>query len=399
MTGLPGVAIVCTYPPRQCGLAVFSRHLLDSLRALGEDREADGGRLQVVAVDSGEQDGDYPPEVRFRIGAHSRADYREAAWFLNASCAEVVSLQHEYGIFGGRDGDFVIHLLRGLKKPVVTTLHTVLERPAPGQRLTLKTVCALSSVVVAQADGAVDVLVDVFDVLRGKIVVVPHGAPDVPLLDSAFHKRSIGAEGRRVVLTFGLLSPNKGIEYAIEAVARLVDEFPDLLYVVVGATHPEVKKRHGERYRFSLERLVREKGLQSNVVFHNRFVSDEELMGYLLSADIYLTPYLAEEQIVSGTLAHAVACGKAVVSTPYRYAREVLAEGRGVLVPFRDPAAVAEGLRPLLADPVLRERMGRNAYTFGRRMTWPVVARAYAQVFGDAFRAHAALRRPGPAGP
>lgn len=189
----------------------------------------------------------------------------------------MVSLQHEYGIFGGRDGDFVIHLLRGLKKPVVTTLHTVLERPTPGQRVTLRTVCALSDVVVVQADGAVDVLVDVFDVPREKVVMIPHGAPDVPFLDSAFYKRSIGTEGRRVLLTFGLLSPNKGIEYAIEAVARLVEEFPDLLYVVVGATHPEVKKRHGERYRLSLERLVREKGLQNNVVFHNRFVSDEEL--------------------------------------------------------------------------------------------------------------------------
>lgn len=391
MTKVPRVAIVSTYPPRQCGLAVFSQNLFNSLRALGEfgeDREANNARLQVVAMDPGQYQGDYPPEVCLQIRAHRWTDYREAAEFLNLSSVDVVSLQHEYGIFGGEDGNLVLHLLKGMKKPVVTTLHTVLEQPTPGQRATLKTVCDLSTAVVAQARKAVDMLVDVFDVPREKIVMIPHGAPDVPFLDPAFYKKSRGTEGRRVLLTFGLISPNKGIEYAIEAVARLVEEFPDLLYVVLGATHPEVKKRHGESYRLSLERLVEERGLQDNVVFHNRFVSEEQLLEFLVSADIYLTPYLAEEQIVSGALAYAVACGKAVVSTPYWYAQEVLGEGRGVLVPFRDSAAMADGLRPLLADQVLRDGMRSNAYAFGRRMTWPVVARSYMEVFVDAFRAY-----------
>ncbi|HHY93708.1 MAG TPA: glycosyltransferase, partial [Firmicutes bacterium] len=325
MTKVPRLAIVSTYPPRQCGLAVFSQHLFNSLRELGEAREVDGQRLQVVAMDPGQYHRDYPPEVRLQIRAHRWTDYREAAEFLNLSPVDVVSLQHEYGIFGGEDGNLVIHLLKGMKKPVVTTLHTVLEQPTPGQRVTLKTICALSTVVVVQARRAVDMLADVFDVPRGKIVMIPHGAPDVPFLDPAFYKKSIGAEGRRVLLTFGLMSPNKGIEYAIEAMARLADEFPDLLYIVLGATHPEVKKRHGESYRLSLELLVKERGLQDNVVFHNRFVSEEQLLEFLVSADIYLTPYLGKEQIVSGTLAYAVACGKAIVSTPYWYAEEILA--------------------------------------------------------------------------
>ena len=388
MTKVPRLAIVSTYPPRQCGLAVFSQHLFNSLRELGEAREVDGQRLQVVAMDPGQYHRDYPPEVRLQIRAHRWTDYREAAEFLNLSPVDVVSLQHEYGIFGGEDGNLVIHLLKGMKKPVVTTLHTVLEQPTPGQRVTLKTICALSTVVVVQARRAVDMLADVFDVPRGKIVMIPHGAPDVPFLDPAFYKKSIGAEGRRVLLTFGLMSPNKGIEYAIEAMARLADEFPDLLYIVLGATHPEVKKRHGESYRLSLELLVKERGLQDNVVFHNRFVSEEQLLEFLVSADIYLTPYLGKEQIVSGTLAYAVACGKAIVSTPYWYAEEILAEGRGVLVPFRDPAAMADGLRPLLSDHLLRDRMRSKAYTFGRRMTWPVAAGSYMETFVDAFRAY-----------
>ena len=391
MTRAPRVAIVSTYPPRQCGLATFSQDLFHSIREIPEVTGAGPGDLQVVAMDTGHYRQDYPPEVRIQVRANHWTDYREAAELLNLSPADVVSLQHEYGIFGGENGNLVIYLLKGLKKPVVTTLHTVLEKPTAGQRETLKTICGLSTLVVAQASKAVDILVGVFDVPRDKILLIPHGTPDVPFLDPAFYKHQCGTEGRRVVLTFGLISPNKGIEYAIEAMSLLVREFPDLLYIVLGATHPEVKKRYGESYRLSLERLVKERGLEDNVVFHNRFVSREQLLEFLVSADIYLTPYLAQEQIVSGTLAYAVACGKAVMSTPYLYAQELLADGRGVLVPFRNPEAMAEGLRSILSQNVLRDSMRSKAYAYGRKMTWPVVARSYMKAFEDAFRSYGPL--------
>ncbi len=261
----------------------------------------------------------------------------------------MVSLQHEFGIFGGDDGSHIIHLLRNLKKPVVTTFHTILAEPTAGQKKTLTHIAELSTLVVVHAQMAVQLLEEVYGLPGDKIVVIPHGTPDVPFLDPSFYKDRFQAEGRLLLLTFGLLGPNKGIEYAIGAMEKVADRYPEVLYIILGATHPEVKRRYGEQYRHQL--------------------------------DIYLTPYVNKDQITSGTLAYALACGKAVVSTPYWYARELLAEGRGCLVPFRDSDALADTLIKLIRDVELRTRMRKLAYQYGRKMTWREVARSYAAAF------------------
>lgn len=386
-------AFLSTYPPRQCGIGVFCQDLLLALKEVAAHRQLEPEGVRVVAIDSAPYRYDYPSEVCFQIRGYLQKDYREAAEFLNLSPVDVVSVQHEFGIFGGTDGEYVIDLMQVLKKPLVTTLHTILDKPTPTQKRTLERVCDLSTLVVVQADRAMDMLADVYGVPRSKIRMIPHGAPDVPFLDPAFYKDYCGAAGRRMILTLGLMSPNKGIEYAIEAIARVARSFPDVLYTVVGVTHPEVRKRFGESYRGSLEERVRELGLEHNVKFVNRFVSREELIRFLVAADIYCTPYLSTEQITSGTLAHAVACGKAVVSTPYWHAEELLADGRGVLVPTRDPGALAEELERLLSDEGLRDRIRMRAYRFGRKMIWREVGASYLNLFHDAEREYGVKAR------
>lgn len=382
------VAFVSTYPPRQCGIGVFCQ---DLLLALGEVKRI--GRLgiaaaRVVAIDSAPYRYDYPSEVCFQIRNYLQKDYGEAAEFLNLSPIDVVSIQHEFGIFGGADGEYVIDLMEAVRKPLVTTLHTVLKNPTPGQRGTLRRICNLSTRIVVQAHCAVEMLADVYAVPRSKIHMIHHGVPHVPFLDPAFHKGQCGAGGRQMILTCGLISPNKGIECAIDALATVAQVFPDVLYVVLGATHPEVRKRFGETYRSSLEEKVKERGLEHNVSFVNRFVTKEELIRFLVAADVYCTPYTSVEQTSSGTLAYAVACGKAVVSTPYLYAEELLADGRGVLVPFGDPTALAEEIGRLLDDQGIRDRIRMKAYQFGRHMLWTEAGASYLKVFGEAMEDH-----------
>jgi len=375
------VSFVATYPPRQCGIGTFTHDLARSIARLQGEAMGTTEAVRVVALTNREASYKYGPEVSFEILAQRRVDYQDAADFLNLSTTDVISLQHEFGIFGGNDGSYILDLLRNLTRPVVTTLHTVLEEPTPGQLETLKAVCAHSRSVVVMANKAVELLESVYDVPREKILLIHHGAPDVPFLDPVYTKDQFQAEGRRVILTFGLLSPNKGIELAIEAISKVVKEFPDLLYIVLGATHPEVKRRFGDVYRLSLERMVKSLGLQENVVFYDRFVTLEQLIRFLVAADIYLTPYLAKEQITSGTLAYAMACGKAIISTPYWYAQELLADDRGRLVPFNDPEAMAEELRDLLGDENKRDLMRKRAYQFGRQMVWRQVASSYVETF------------------
>ena len=375
------VSFVGTYPPRQCGIGTFTHDLGQSVAQLQGETVGTGEIVRVVALSNKRGAYNYGPEVQFEIQAQHRMDYRGATDFLNLSAADVISLQHEFGIFGGDDGSYVIDLLSHLTRPAVTTLHTVLQEPTTGQLETLKAVCTHSTLVVVMAQKAIELLVDVYGVPREKILLIHHGAPDIPFLDPVYTKDQFQAEGRRVILTFGLLSPNKGIEVAIEAIASLVKEFPDMLYIVLGATHPEVKRLFGEEYRLSLERLVKSKGLEEHVVFYDRFVSLEQLTRFLVAADIYITPYLAKEQITSGTLAYAMACGKAIISTPYWYAEELLAEGRGQLVPFHDPEALANQLRRLLGDEAERDVIRKRAYRFGRQMVWREVASAYMEAF------------------
>ncbi len=388
------IAFISTYPPRQCGIGTFTADLFASLKNIYSSEDSFPYRhdLQVIALNNLPQGYPYPQDVAFEIRDNHKSDYFNAADYINLSSINVVSLQHEYGIFGGADGENILDLLAKLKKPVVSTFHTVLQDPSPGQRRVLERICSLSTRVVVIAGKAIPILEQVYGVPRKKISLIPHGTPNVPFLDPSYYKDQL-QEGRKVILTFGLISPNKGIEYAIKAIKEVVEKHPDILYIVLGATHPEVKRHYGEQYRLSLEKLVQELKLEDNVVFHNRFVSMEQLIRFLVASDIYLTPYLSREQISSGTLAYAVACGKAIISTPYWYAEELLDEGRGLLVPFRDSAALAEALLQILDDETLRNRMRKKAYQFGRQMIWEEVARKYLQVFESALGEYSQVSR------
>ncbi len=390
------VAFISTYPPRRCGIATYTYDLTDSFKQLYTEgnHNSEQSYFELIALNNTPQSYSYGPEVSFNIRDQHRSDYRQAADFINVSPADVVCLQHEFGIFGGDDGNYIIYLLRALDKPVVTTFHTILAEPTPGQKKTLISICQHSALVVVQAQMAVQLLQEVYGIPESKIILIPHGAPDVPFLDSSFYKERFQAEGRILLFTFGLLGPNKGIEYAIAAMEKVAAKFPEVLYIVLGATHPEVKRRYGEQYRHHLEHLVREKGLHNHITFYNQYVSLERLIEFLVATDIYLTPYVNQDQITSGTLAYALACGKAIVSTPYWYAQELLAEGRGCLVPFRDSGAMADALLNLIEDEDLRNRMRKQSYQYGRQMIWKEVALKYATCFETALQSYSRASKP-----
>lgn len=373
------VVLVGNYVPRQCGIATFTADLCEALvRALPN------GDCFAVPVNDRPEGYAYPERVRFELFQDDLSTYTAAADFLNISNVDVVCLQHEYGIFGGRAGSHVLHLLRDLRVPLVTTLHTVLKEPDADQRAVMEEIADLSDRLVVMTNRAAEFLEDIYAIPGSKIDIIPHGIPDVPFVDSNFYKDQFGLEGKKVLLTFGLLSPNKGIEQVIEALPSVVARHPDVVYVVVGVTHPHVQRKDGESYRLSLQRLARSCGVDGHVVFHARFVSLEDLTHFLGATDIYITPYLNPAQIVSGTLAYAVGCGKAVVSTPYWHAEELLADGRGIIVPFNDSSALASQLIDLLDNDVLRNSMRKKAYLFARKMTWPSVARSYVETFARA---------------
>lgn len=385
------VSFVTTYPPRQCGIARYTFNVAGKLAELLGSNLGDSDALEVVALEAPSQPLDYAREVRFTIREQHPKDYHEAAVHLSLSQTAVVSLQHEYGIFGGEHGAYVLNLLRSLTKPVVTTLHTVLQDPSPKHAELFKAICDRSSLLVVLCNKAVEFLTQIYGVSPEKIVMIPHGVPDVPFLDPIYYKEEFNAEGRRVILTYGLLSPNKGIEVAIQALPAVVERFPDVLYMVVGATHPEVKRHFGEEYRVALERMVRQLKLEDHVVFHNRFVSTQKLMDLLVAADICVTPYRSKDQIVSGVLAYAVGCGNAIVSTPYWHAEELLGNGNGCLVPFGDSDALAAELCDLLGNEAKRQRLRKRTYQLGRRMTWRVVAAKYLETFERAVQQHRTL--------
>ena len=329
----------------------------------------------------------YPDEVRFDLREGDRDGYHRAADFVNLSGAEVVCVQHEYGIYGGDAGEMLLELLARIEAPVVTTLHTVLERPDAEQRRVLEEIVRRSSVVVTMAEKGRSLLRQVFRVPSDKIEVIPHGIPDSPFVDASYYKDQFGVEGRLLILTFGLLSPNKGIGTMIEALPAVVARHPNVIYGVVGATHPHLVSQEGEAHRASLQALAKARGVADHVMFFNRYVALEELLGFIAAADVYVTPYRNEAQITSGTLAYSFGLGKAVISTPYWHAAELLADGRGLLVPFDDPKAMADTLNALLADDVGRNAMRKRAYQLGRAMIWPRCAERYMAVIERARRA------------
>jgi len=373
------VAVIGNYLPRECGIATFTTDLCDSLAA-----ENPPASLFAVAVNDADAEYTYPDRVRLELRESDLSSYRSAAEFLNFNNVDLVCLQHEYGIFGGEAGSHILWLLRSLKMPIVTTLHTVLRDPNPAQRRVMEELAALSDRLIVMSERSSQFLQQIYHVPAGKIDLIPHGTPDLPFVDPNFYKACVDAEGRSVILTFGLLSPNKGIENVIRAMPRILEKHKDVLYIVTGATHPHIRRREGDRYRESLEALARELGVGDNVKFYNRFVSKDELVEFLGSADLYITPYRAEAQVVSGTLAYAVSAGKAIISTPYWHARELLADDRGILVPFDDPDAIADAAIGLLEHDALRHAMRKRAYLHARGMIWTNVARKYREVFAQA---------------
>jgi len=382
-------AVVGSYFPRQCGIATFSKDLRDAVAAEIGQKQA-----SVIAIDDNAAGYAYPDEVRFQIPQHKQVEYISAADLLNVNQIDCVLLQHEFGIYGGKDGSQVLEFARTLRMPIITTLHTVLLEPSSNQRTVLKELSRLSDRVVVMSHLAETMLHDVYGVPKEKIAYIPHGIPDIPFIDPASLKEQFGMEGRRVLLTFGLLSPGKGVELAIEAMPRIVAKHPDVMYIILGATHPHVLKHDGNVYRNTLERLVDRLGLDNHVVFHNRFVTLEELLGYIGVAEIYITAYPNKQQITSGTLAYAVGAGKAVVSTPYWHAEEMLADGRGRLFPFGDAEALARNVNELLGDEREYSAMRHRAYLYGRPMIWKEVARSYLALAATAVKERSRRARP-----
>jgi glycosyltransferase involved in cell wall biosynthesis len=375
------IAVLGNHLPRQCGIATFTTDLSDAIAAVGPDLDC-----FVLAMNDGRHQHAYPPRVRFELADNDTGAYTRAADFLNVNAVDVISVQHEYGIFGGKGGSHLLTLLRELRMPIVTTLHTILAAPNLHQRRVMDEITALSDRLVVMTAGGATLLRDVHGVSEEKIDVIPHGIPNVPFAGS---KGRLGVEGRPLILTFGLLSPDKGIEYVIDALPTILSHYPDAVYIVLGATHPHIVERQGETYRLLLEDRAKRLGVDGNVIFHNRFVSLPELSEFLAAADIYITPYLNPEQITSGTLAYALGAGKAVISTPYAYAKELLADGRGILVPWRDPSAIAAEIVGLLDDPEKALGLRRAAAAHGRAMLWPAVAHSYLRTFERASSEHA----------
>jgi glycosyltransferase involved in cell wall biosynthesis len=370
------IAVIGNYLPRECGIATFTADLCTALAAqYGEER------LFAIPVNDPDSSYAYPDRVRLELAQEDIVSYEQAADFLNFNGNDLISLQHEYGIYGGAAGRYILALLRRLKMPIVTTLHTVLREPDANQRIVLEEIAQLSDRLVVMSELAAELLRDVYAVPDGKIDVIPHGVPDLPFIDPNYFKDRFGTEGKSVLLTFGLLSPNKGIENVIRALPAILATHPDLVYIVSGVTHPHIRRQEGERYREGLQTLANELGVSAHLILNNRFVSAEELVEHVGAADVYITPYRQEAQVVSGTLAIALGAGKAIISTPYWHAKELLAEKRGVLVPFERPDAIADAVLALLDNDAERHAMRKRAYLHSRGTTWPKTARAYMTSF------------------
>jgi len=380
---LKQVAFIGNYLPRKCGIATFTTDLCESFTDQFPDIQT-----MVLAMNDVLESYPYPEKVRYQVRESHLFDYERAARFLNQHSVDVINLQHEFGIFGGMSGKNILTLLRNVNAPVVTTLHTVLEKPNPDQYEILREVARLSNRLVVMSQHSRNDLRDIYNVPEHKIDFIPHGIHDVPFVDPGFHEDKFGAEGRFVLMTFGLLSRNKGIEYVIEALPVVVERYPNLTYLVLGATHPHVVATEGETYRESLQERVGQLGLEENVLFYDQFVDLKDLKEFIGAANIYITPYLDPEQIVSGTLAYTVGAGKAVISTPYRYAKELLDEGRGVLVPFQDSKAISDKILYLLENEAEADAIRKRAYLYGRTMIWPVVAERYHESFDRARQQH-----------
>jgi glycosyltransferase involved in cell wall biosynthesis len=383
---LQRVAFVGNHLPRRCGIAVFTHDLHRAVSTARPDIET-----CVVAMTDPGRTYDYPPAVHFQIRDETIGDYVKAAEFLNSAGFDVVSLQHEYGIFGGEAGSNITEFLSHLEMPIVTTLHTVLTEPTPTQRDMMRRIIDTSTKIVVMSEKGHEFLRSVHDVSTRKIEVIPHGIPDFPFLETHHAKAKFDFAGKTIILTFGLLSPNKGIETMLDAMPEIIKSCPNAVYVILGATHPNLVRQQGEAYRDRLTARVQDLGIEDHVVFFSQFVDQATLLDFITMCDVYVTPYLNEAQMTSGTLAYSFGLGKAVVSTPYWHAKELLSDGRGILVPFGDTKALSTEIAGLLTNDVRRHSMRKRAYAASRSMTWAQTAKRYLAVFETA-REHA---RPG----
>ena len=378
------IAMIGSYVPRRCGIATFTHDLSNAIQGAGTAPEQCS--VEIVAMNDRDAEYDYEKEVILELSQHKREDYRNAAEVLNTAKIDAVSLQHEYGLFGGESGDYLLDLLDRLQKPLISTPHSVLTDPTPKQQQIMNAICDKSDMVVVMANRARMILNEKYGAPLEKIKLIPHGVPDVPFGDTEPFKERFGLAGRPMILTFGLLGPGKGIETVLEALAEVAPDHPELAYVILGVTHPAVRRESGELYRISLELRAVELGIQKNVIFHNRYVSLDDLREYLQAADVYVTPYRHKEQITSGTLAYALAAGKAIISTPYWHAQELLVNGRGRLVDFGSVPEFSAALREMLEYPDRRKQIQKSAYDFGRSMVWSTVGQQYVEEFEIALR-------------
>jgi glycosyltransferase involved in cell wall biosynthesis len=378
LTRAPKVIFIGSYPPRECGIATFTKDIVSSFGALAVSPH------WVIAID--ERPGlvrDYPPEVVARIVRDDPQSYRDAADTIATLAPDIVHVQHEYGLFGGEDGERIFDLLDRVHAPVVISLHTVIPKPNDHHRNVARRLCARADAVVALSEAGKTILETEYGIERKKLRVIPHGVPDVPFESTERSKRALGLGGRTLISTFGLINRGKGLEYAIDGLRAVVARHPSVLYLILGETHPEVRRSEGEVYRESLKERIRTYGLDRHVRLFDRYLGFDELIGFLRATDIYLTPYVNPAQIVSGTLAYAVGCGKAVVSTPYLYAQELLAEQRGLLAAFRDGDSIATQLLALLEVPGLRRSVSQRAYDYGRSMTWNNISLQHLRLFRE----------------
>lgn len=383
------VSFIATYPPRQCGIGTFTKDLFDSvIRPEGVEHTNQG---IVIAVDDNGQKYDYPQEVVMSIRQEEQTDYLKAADLINISGVDICILEHEFGIFGGQNGIYILPLLYRLEIPFLVTLHTVLKNPSYNERAVLKEICKLAHSIVVMSQTAVDMLTEEYEIKAQKIVQIAHGVPDIHFNQQAV-KKEFRLSSKKVLLTFGFIGRNKGIETVLKALPEVVNRYPELVYIILGKTHPHVIRHSGEEYRVYLAGLVQRLGLEKHVVFLNEFISQPELFKYLCAADIYITPYTNEAQIASGTLSYAIGAGTAVISTPYWHAKELLANGRGRLFPFQEASSLRDILLDLLDNPEEMENLRHNAFEYGREITWPKIGEKYRQLSVDAAAAQPGIK-------
>lgn len=370
------VIYVSSYIPRKCGIATYTKDLTNAINLLNSRSLA-----EILVIDRPSESVEYPWEAKYKMTEDSLGEYLLAAQYVNRSHCDLVSLQHEFGIFGGEAGEYVVHFAEALERPLVSTFHTVLENPNDHYADILKRLAARSEAIVVMMNEGARRLVKWYGIPKKKIAVIPHGVPDLPFNDSTRHKKQRQLSDRIVLGNINLLSPWKGIEYALQAVAQIAQKYPQVLYMVIGQTHPSIIKQHGEQYRHSLRKLVRDLDISQNVKFINEYLPLPDLIKWLKTLDFYITPYIDPDQVTSGALAYAIGAGKACISAPYTYAKEVLSDQRGVLVPFRDPTAIAQAVIHLIEHPDDKEEIEKRAYQYGRLMTWPNVANSHLNLY------------------